>query len=176
MSVLIDEVVTAEHTAQAWFDPTRRFRYLLSREWTPGPQVLFVMLNPSTADAFKLDPTVTRCANLARREGFGGFVVCNLFALRATDPRVMRRDPEPVGGTANDNVIVAAAMTTKLVVVAWGTHGTHLGRDRQVLDLLTAAGVAPYRLGPPTKDGHPRHPLYLPADVRLEPHDPKGTT
>jgi len=151
--------------AGAVFDPGARYRYRLWRRWAPGHQVLFVMLNPSTADAERDDPTIRRCAGFARAWGFAGMTVVNLFALRATDPARLRRARDPVGRD-NDSHIAAAAAAADTVVVAWGIHGDLRARDRAVLALL-----APHRprcLGL-TCGGHPRHPLYLPARTRSRP-------
>lgn len=150
----------------ALFDATRRYRYLLWRRWGHGGTVAFVMLNPSTADAARDDPTIRRCAGFARTWGFGGMAVVNLFALRATDPARLRRARDPVG-RENDHHIAAAAATADAVVVAWGVHGGLGARDRAVLALL--AGLRPRCLGV-TRAGQPRHPLYLPAATRSRPY------
>ncbi len=149
----------------ALFDRTRRYRYRLWRRWGAGRPVVFVMLNPSTADAERDDPTIRRCAGFARAWGFGGMTVVNLFALRATDPARLRRARDPVGRD-NDHHIAAAADVASLVVVAWGVHGALDRRDRAVLALL--AGRRPRCLGT-TRGGHPRHPLYLPSATRSRP-------
>ena len=89
----------------AVYSPCERYRYLLTRTWDrAGPKALFVMLNPSTATELQNDPTVERCERRARALGFGAFRVTNIFAFRATDPRVMRADPDPVG-PGNDAAI-----------------------------------------------------------------------
>ena len=159
--------------ATATFDRTRTYRYRLSRTWdTTGPVLAFVMLNPSTADAEVLDPTVRRCVGFARRWGFGSLEVVNLFAFRATDPRDLLRSAAPVG-TANDRTILAAASVADRLVVAWGTRGTHLGRATEVVGLLQAGPVRPLALGT-TTHGHPRHPLYVRADTRPAPWTTAG--
>jgi len=151
--------------ATATFDPTRAYRYRLSRTWDPtGPVVTFVMLNPSTADAEVLDPTVRRCLGFARAWGFGSLEVVNLFAFRATDPRDLLRADAPVG-PANDRAILGAVSAADRVVVAWGARGAHLGRAAAVAGLLHAGPSRPLGLGT-TKGGQPRHPLYVRADTR----------
>ena len=161
-------------SAEAWaelpprgalFDASARYRYCLWRRWSAGGTVAFVMLNPSTADAERDDPTIRRCAGFARAWGFGGMTVVNLFALRATDPARLRRARDPVGRD-NDRHIAAAAAGARMVVVAWGVHGDLAGRDRTVLALLV--GRRPRCLGV-TSGGHPRHPLYLAATTRHRP-------
>ena len=120
-----------EGAATARFDPSGRYRFRLTRCWNPGaPVVAFVMLNPSTADARRLDPTVRRCVGFARTWGFGGLEVVNLFALRATHPPDLFADPEPVG-RGNDRAVVDAAVRADLVVVAWGDRGAPRGAGRR---------------------------------------------
>lgn len=136
------------------------YRYSLTRIWDEGgKRVLFVMLNPSTATEYQNDPTVERCERRARTLGYGSFTVCNIFAWRDTDPRKMRAAAEPIG-PENDAAIAAACTEADAVVCAWGTHGAHLDRGPAVGVLIRATGISPLHLGL-TKDGHPKHPLYL---------------
>lgn len=156
-------------TGSAVFSPDRTHRYALAREWDASrPPAVFVMLNPSTADAFVMDPTVTRCRNFARTWDCGGLLVLNAFALRSTDPRGLRTHPDPVG-VDNDRVISAvfAAGEVGPVIVAWGSDPTLLrsGRTGQLLTLLREHDLTPQCLGT-TKDGHPRHPLYVRGDTQ----------
>lgn len=152
----------------AVYSPCTRYRYLLTRTWnTNGPRALFVMLNPSTATETQNDPTVERCERRARALGFGGFRVTNIFAFRATDPRVMRGQADPVGPD-NDAAIAQSAPWANRIICAWGTHGAHLGRGAQVLTLLRACGQPLWHLGL-TQAGHPRHPLYIGYDRAPEP-------
>lgn len=152
----------------AIYSPCMRYRYALTRIWNgAGARVLFVMLNPSTATEVQNDPTVERCERRARALGFGGFRVCNIFAFRATDPRVMRAAPDPVG-PANDGAIIEGADWAGKIVCAWGTHGAHLGRGPAVEGLLRATGSPLFHLGL-SKAGHPRHPLYIGYDRQPEP-------
>jgi len=154
--------------ATATFSRDRSYRFRLSRVWDrDGTRVNFLMLNPSTADAFVLDPTVRRCAGFAESWEAGAFEVTNIFALRSTDPRDLRRADDPIG-RGNDDAIVAAAECADLVVCAWGAHGTYLGREAQVRDLLQAAGTETVCLRR-TRAGHPGHPLYVRKDVELIP-------
>ena len=126
----------ASFHASAAYSPCGAFRYSLSRRWGSAPAVAFIMLNPSTASEAQDDPTIARCAAIARALGAGGITVVNLFALRATDPRVLRDAPEPVG-PLNDAAILSACSGASRVICAWGTHGAHLGRDAQVASGLT---------------------------------------
>lgn len=143
----------------AVYSHCERFRYLLTREWGPGKRALFIMLNPSTATEEQNDPTVERCERRARALGFGAFRVCNIFGFRATDPRVMRAAPDPVG-PANDAAILGSVPWADQVICAWGTHGAHLERGARVEALLRAAGAPLWHLGL-SKAGHPKHPLYI---------------
>ncbi len=142
------------------------YRYSLTRVWGVGARrVCFVMLNPSTATEKQNDPTVERCERRARSLGFDGFAVANIFAWRATDPKVMRRAVDPVG-PANDAAIVrladwaGAGLEAGGVVCGWGTHGAHLARGQAVAALLRGRGHRLLHLGL-TKDGQPKHPLYI---------------
>ena len=126
--------------------------------------VNFLMLNPSTADAFVLDPTNRRCVGFAREWGYDGLVTTNVFAHRSTSPSVLRRIEDPVG-PANDETILRAARSSSLVIAAWGVHATLGGRDRVVRESLEREGIALHALRR-TRDGHPGHPLYVPAATR----------
>ncbi|WP_113912158.1 DUF1643 domain-containing protein [Roseovarius dicentrarchi] len=144
----------------AIYSDCERYRYALTRIWdAAGKRAHFIMLNPSTATEYQNDPTVERCERRARALGFGAFRVTNIFAWRDTDPRAMRAAADPVG-PANDAAILEGCDWADTIVAAWGTHGAHLGRGAAVAALLAATGRAVHHLGL-TKDGHPRHPLYV---------------
>ncbi len=117
------------------------------------------MLNPSTADEMKNDPTVERCERRARANGFGAFCVVNIFAWRATDPRELLRAEDPVG-PENDRAIFEKADWADQIIVAWGAHGKFQQRGATVLKLLMSEGHTLYHLGL-TKAQQPRHPLYV---------------
>lgn len=151
--------------AGARFTPDRRWRTLLWRCWDAcGPIANFIMLNPSTADEVRLDPSCARARNYAERWGYGALLVTNLFAWRSTDPSVLARVKDPVG-EGNDAAIVRAAQRAQLVVCAWGNHGALLGRSVQVRRRLRGAGVGLHVLRV-TGCGEPAHPLYLPGRLR----------
>lgn len=148
--------------AGAVFSRCRRWRYLLWRRWDAArPIANFLMLNPSTADEYRLDPSCTRARRYAERWGFGALIVTNLFGWRATDPAAMKAAREPVG-RANDAAILRAARESGIVVCAWGNHGAHLARSAQVLEMLRAARIDLHALRV-TGTGEPAHPLYLPG-------------
>jgi hypothetical protein len=151
----------------AVFSPCLIFRYRLWWTWAAGPRVAFIGLNPSTADATADDPTVRRCIGFARAWGYGGVDVVNLFAFRATEPRVLKRAVDPNGPDNNDHLFEVAKGVGR-VVAAWGVHGTHCDRDDTVLELLRAAGVKVSCLSR-TRAGYPRHPLYAKASLRCRP-------
>lgn len=148
------------------------FRYLLWRVWDDSlPLLIFIMLNPSTADEDNNDPTVERCERRARRDGFGGVMVLNIFAFRATDPKDMKAAEDPIGDK-NDyfirSMMVKAREHGDTIVVAWGSHGVYLARASQVAAFAKELGVQLYALGL-TKDYEPRHPLYLKNEALLIP-------
>jgi hypothetical protein len=149
----------------AHFSPCRQYRYILDRVWDAGkPTVMFVGLNPSTADECVDDPTIRRCMGFARDWGYGALVMVNLFAYRATHPSVLSEVADPVG-PRNDYWLMAASRRVELILAAWGIHGTLRGRDAAALGKLKCV----HCLGT-TKAGHPRHPLYLPRRVTPTPY------
>jgi hypothetical protein len=164
-----------------------RYRYLLWREWRgthdrknwhwygerdgngaeygQPKACVFVMLNPSTADGETDDPTIRRCVAYAKAWRYERLEVVNLFALRATDPRVLlalQHWDDPVG-VDNQHYIERAAHDAGVIVCAWGAHGGHIGQDETVLGWI---GRRTYALGT-TKAGHPKRPLYLRSDAPL---------
>lgn len=154
------------------FSPCRTWRYRLWRIWEPAkPSVLFLMLNPSTADETRNDPTVERCQRYAVRWGYGGLYVCNLFALRSTEPRELYSHQDPIG-PQNDAAILATAAKSGMVVCAWGEHGSLRERNGEVQEMLRRHGIALSCLRL-TKRGHPCHPLYLPKDLRAMSYKPR---
>jgi hypothetical protein len=155
------------HFSDATFSDDGRYRYRLTREWDPSTtKMTFVMLNPSTADETADDPTIRRCVSFAKRGTFGGIVVVNLYAFRATDPKEMRRSIDPVG-PGNDEELARTFERSSTIVCAWGA-GADQRRVRQVRALLLASHAAVFCLGV-TADGSPRHPLYLRSDAPLSP-------
>jgi hypothetical protein len=123
---------------------------------------MFIGLNPSTADEVQDDPTIRRCIGYAKEWGYGAFCMTNIFAFRATDPRVMKTQADPVG-PENDKWLTECAKDAGLIVAAWGAHGGHRNRDEEVIKLVDNIMC----LGT-TKDGYPRHPLYLPKTAKPE--------
>jgi hypothetical protein len=156
------------------------YRYELARVWNPDVRpVLFIGFNPSTADAERDDPTIRRCIRFARDWGYGGLLMGNLFAYRATNPKALpdvRKNQlvSPVGEwtdewraswrvNRNDEALRHMADRAGLVVAAWGSIKmpfTWEDRPERVRMKLGAMHALAF-----TKDGHPRHPLYIKADV-----------
>jgi len=150
-----------------------RYRYRLDRWWEPestgtgSTRMPFMMLNPSTADAYRDDPTIRRCIGFARREGACGITVVNIGAYRATDPQEWCSAPDPFGPD-NTTEVMAAVETAGYVVAAWGAHPAARTAGAVYLEAFRDAGVTVLCLGT-TKDGSPRHPLYVRADQPLVP-------
>lgn len=164
------ELFTTNVGGSACISPCGLYRYTLHRVWGDGhPFVNFLMLNPSTADGMADDPTIRKCIGFARRWGFGGLTVTNLFAWRSTDPKGIGTLAEHVG-PENDEWIKTAATFSGRVVFAWGAQPRIKARVDAVTAIVRGLGVTPYRIGPPTKDGHPCHPLMLAYSRQLEPH------
>ena len=150
--------------APAIFSQCRKYRYVLRRRVGWGPSTcLFIMLNPSTADEEQEDPTVRRCMDYVHRWGYGVLVVCNIFALRATDTAWLYRAPDPVG-PENDAYILDEGSRADCVVAAWGNHGALHGRSQAVRAFLSDVVVK--CLGT-NRSGEPKHPLYIARDQPL---------
>ena len=153
----------------ALFSECGLYRYRLMRRWSDAPMVLFIMLNPSTADGEVDDPTIRRCMNYALSWGYGGIWVGNLFAYRATNPKWLLRPSDPVG-PENAHHLAYMDSASEIIVCAWGSHAFV---DRFKSARLYPGGYKP--LAPLTKplhylevakSGHPKHPLYLKASLR----------
>lgn len=151
-----------------------KYRYLLSRAWAAGHKVLFVMLNPSTADAKVDDPTIRKCVGFAQRWGFARVDVANLYALRSTDPLGLARVVDPVGPDADFHLRLALQTAAK-VVFAWGVPPASLWRRmpsyatpvQERVKLVQGLATEPQCLGF-TADGWPRHPVRLAYSTLLE--------
>lgn len=153
----------------------RAHRHLLTRRWAEGPLVLWCLLNPSTATDDVEDPTTRRVRAFSARHGFGGYVLVNLHSERATDPHELDHVPDYGVDVVADVVIGEQARLADRVVVGWGAQGARWPeRVRRVQALLSQSGIVDgfprplWSLGS-TKDGSPRHPLYVRGDRELEP-------
>lgn len=163
----VDEALVLQSPAvERWatISEDRRYRYNLGRRWNRpvASRIVWVMLNPSTADACVDDPTIRRCMAFSRAWGHDEMVVVNLYALRATDPSELGRATNPFG-SENARYIDRHLASAALVVAAWGAHPW----ATQVADATLGRHRPLYCLGR-TKAGHPRHPLYVPRAQSLE--------
>ena len=143
----------------------RQYRYVLRRTWdTRLPAIMFLMMNPSTADIEVDDPTVARCQAFARRWGGGSLYVTNTFAYRATDQRDLLAVADPIG-PENDRHILATARRVTRIIVAYGQpHRALRQRGTEVCSLLRHNGYKLHALKL-NADGSPRHPLYVKGEV-----------
>lgn len=158
--MIIREHRQDETHSTALYSPCESYRYALTRTWAPeDPKLMFVMLNPSTATELRNDPTIERCERRARRWGYGAMRITNLFAWRATQPADLRKAAHPIG-PANDEALADGAAWADMILAAWGVHGVHQARGETVLANLRGQDTPLTHLGL-TKDGHPRHPLYV---------------
>jgi hypothetical protein len=153
------------------------YRYSLWRMWNEQlPRILWIMLNPSTADASQNDPTLCRIMDFSIRWGYGSLEVVNLYAWRSPDPKTLLSAVDPIG-PLNDQYIVEAAGRAASIVVGWGAHKTVGHRSQEVLALLAHREL---RCLTVTKSGQPGHPLYisgqqpLPNRVRESPRHSCG--
>ncbi|NUO50702.1 MAG: DUF1643 domain-containing protein [Polyangiaceae bacterium] len=153
----------------ARFSADERHRYVLWRdleqpESASRGTVCFLMLNPSTADHTRNDPTIRRCIGYARRWGFNRLTVVNLHSFRSTDPRALYTTPDTEGDDENKRTIVYQARSAQLLVCAWGQHGALRDRGKMIAQALADHGVSMHVLGL-TKAREPAHPLMLKKDL-----------
>lgn len=159
------------------------YRYSLWRHWGAGAgRLVFIMLNPSTADGSDDDPTIRRCIAFARREGFDGLEVLNLFAFRSPHPSVLRHEIEVNGWAAaagEDNAWhwKRVLSVSDVAVAAWGasapTNRLDVYQDDALRSFTSTISGSDGRLVclGRTKTGFPRHPLYVKGDQPFEPYD-----
>ena len=139
----------------------RTYRYSLSRTWDNSKAyVLFIGLNPSTADENKDDPTIRRCIDYAKSWGFGGLKMVNLFAYRATLPSDLKKADFPIG-VDNDKHIKELSSSASITIVAWSNDGSYLNRDKEVLELIKNPMCLNIN-----KPRQPSHPLYQKKDLK----------
>ena len=146
----------------ATFSDCRKYRYGLSRTWNGKKKtILFIGLNPSTADEKIDDPTIRRCINYAQNWGYGSLLMVNLFAYRATLPSELKNVKNPIGND-NDLHILELSKKADLAVAAWGNEGFLLNRDKEVKKLIPNLMCLKIN-----KSGQPAHPLYQKKDLKL---------
>ncbi len=151
---------------KAIISPCGLYRYTLTRKWSDENRIaIWIMLNPSCADANQDDPTIRRCIGFSKALKCGRMIVLNLYAYRSPNPRDLAHVDDPVG-PENDKYLskVLTLSGNPLVIAAWGANNLHVERSRHVMGLLE--GVPVHCLGL-TDEGRPRHPLYLPAKTKL---------
>ena len=147
----------------AEFSPCRDYRYSLWRWWDKSKgYALFIGLNPSTADETNDDPTVRRCINFAKKWGYGGLCMANLFAVRSPYPWFIKCAHNPVG-PENNKHLEKVAKDADVVIAAWGNDGSYMDRDDEVKKLFPNMMCLKKN-----KNGSPGHPLYLHGDSRLK--------
>ena len=156
-------------TRHARISDDGQYRYMLAHVWDLNTlPICWIMLNPSTADAKQDDATIRTVTWWTRKFGAGGFVVVNLFALRSTDPKGLFAAADPVGPD-NAGWIQRAVELCPRILCAWGASPKPEGGLLPALQILWyAQGKKIYCLGK-TKDGHPRHPLYVKRNTVPEP-------
>lgn len=159
------------------FSPCEKYRYTLTHSWdkeklfvprqprAAEKRIMWIGLNPSVANEDQLDPTLRRIRAFSHNWGFRSFVMTNLFAYRATLPRDMLLQTDPVG-PENNLFLASEAMFAEMVIACWGTHGSHLARDMTVRKLIDAPLFC---LGV-NDDFSPRHPLYVPGAQKPIPY------
>lgn len=156
----------------AILSPDGRYRYLLRRDWrdTEGEPLVFVMLNPSTADSESDDPTVRKCCGFASRAGYPGMVVVNLYAIRATNPAELRGKPHMLIVGSENPKYLEKGMADRDVVFAWGRHGEELGGPWLLTVKQMAKRIARSLGYLKILDGFvPAHPLHLSYRETIQP-------
>lgn len=152
----------------AVFDQHRAYRFILWRYWDEKPRVLFIGLNPSTANEIQNDPTIRRCAGFAEKWGYGGMYFCNLYSYVSTNPRALS-DKEAIH-SANNPAIAMATKLVVLTVVAWGDGVELVENGSLVAENVKNIISAPMCFGL-TQKGNPKHPLYLSGEAELVDYD-----
>ena len=150
----------------AIFDETGVYRYNLIREWDSSlPRVLYIMLNPSTANHEKEDQTSRQCLYFSKKFGFGSLEVVNLFSIISTDPTKIKHILDPIG-KENDTYILEAAKRANKIIVAWGGEHFINKRNQEIASMLISRGYKLYCLDV-TKSGHPRHPSRMNHNIEV---------
>ncbi|MBY3432658.1 DUF1643 domain-containing protein [Rhizobium laguerreae] len=160
-------------TGGATFSDCGRYRPLLWRTWDDAPlagHVLWIGMNPSTADGSVDDPTVRRECDFTAAWGYGVYRKCNVMDFRATQPKALLEAGVVPRSEINLSLIVDQARSAKIVILAFGAlHKklSHYGTD--VVCALEAENIEAYCLGV-TANGSPKHPLYLRKDAERVPY------
>lgn len=154
------------------FSECKKYRYKLWRVWdTKRPLLYFILMNPSTADEVKNDPTIERQCRRAKSLGFGGVIILNCGAIRETDSKKAWSDSDPVGPANVETITREVERNPEAIFIAgWGKPARSCGADRHILDLFRRLGHPLWCLGV-NKDGSPKHPLYVGYDVPMQIYD-----
>lgn len=168
----IDEVAMDNIKRTAAFSRCQRYRYQLERRWdndSPAKRVVFIGLNPSTADHRMDDPTIRRCMGFTRSWGYNVLTVVNLFAFRTPYPAELKRTIDPVG-PYNARHLSRVIRSADLVIACWGRHGGWKNQDTHLLkrfkDRLFCLAE--------NSDASPAHPLYQRATTQPSPWPKNG--
>ena len=157
-----------DNTKGAVISECGNYRYSLWRIWDDTkPMMMFIMINPSKADADNDDPTIRRCIGFAKSWGYGGFYVGNLFGYRATDPKELKKVDNPRGRFNYDNLL-KMSRKSDIIVCAWGNKLGAPSKEIQSLGDLYYISV--------NNDGTPGHPLFLKGDLNPQPFNPSPLT
>jgi hypothetical protein len=151
--------------AGAIFSECRNYRYVLWRRWNSNlPMILFICLNPSKANEYQNDNTIRRLISFSRKWNYGGFYICNLFALCSTDPKEIKKSIQPIEalGDSNDSHIKKFGELSDEIVFAWGNDGKIHNRSQEIIKIFPKAYCFTK-----TMSGQPRHPLYVSGDQPL---------
>ncbi|MHC6178781.1 DUF1643 domain-containing protein [Clostridium sp. JNZ X4-2] len=156
----------------AFIDLTGKYRYTLSRIWNENSgKVVFILLNPSTADTFEDDTTVKKCISFAKHWNFGSLEIVNLFAYRCTDAKSLKNVSDPVG-IKNNQYILKAVKNADKIIAGWGNGSDFCNRASDVLCLLKSYKLYCLEIN---KTGSPKHPLFLSLDTELKEYKQKPT-
>jgi hypothetical protein len=154
------------YKSSAVFSKCNKYRYSLTRVWNKSkPKIMFLMLNPSTADEVNDDPTIRRCIDFAKTWGFGGLYVCNLFAFRSTDPKGLLEINDPFG-EQNLTYIRKLANKVDTIICAWGNKPIleKILKNKTPYDILNI-DILKLNYLELSKDEIPKHPLYLRKNI-----------
>lgn len=159
------QLFDSEHSSGATFSDDRKYRYALWRVWdSEKPRIMFIGLNPSTANETEPAPTITRVINFAKGWGYGGVYMMNLFAIVGSDPIILKTDPDPIGD--NDGWIEKISKKCDKIIFAWGAFKEAEERAKQVVDMFPGAFALTIN-----RDGSPKHPLYVKGNVNPIPYN-----
>lgn len=158
--------MSEQHTAteahkednHAIFSPCGKYRYVLWRKWAPGPYIMFIGLNPSTANATSDDHTIRRVKRFAKDWGYGGVYMLNLFAIVSSDPAILKTHPDPLG--ANNEWLKTYADKCATICFAWGNFKEAVERAKQVEAMFPTAVCLGFN-----QNGSPKHPLFVAANT-----------